>query len=618
MNARRRVPRSLLILILLLLATLQISPFTPQAIQPVTAAQPRADLIGVSGNAFTWEPQWPTFSGLLGASNVGWARLELRWDYIHPTPTTWNWSLYDDLVNGYTAQGIKPLGLLAYSVGWASGQGGSQPVFGPPTDMDAWEDYVHATALHFKGRITAWEVWNEPDVAFFWNGKDGGDPVVYFEMLKRAHRAIKAADPDAIVMNGGLTGTERGATYMQRLLDLGAADYLDAVAFHGYVSVDGLDTHVYPEIIWPLVSKARERAGKPLWITEFGWSSGCASGSVACSETLQANRIARNLAMLFRLGGVERVFVFQFKDPDSTPYYGLTHADGRIKPAYTAVATIAERLAGLTFERQVDFRVAGVWAMRFTSPGRTVDIIWSQNGERDITYPTGRSQVRTWDLRGERRDYATAQGGVTLRIGADPLIVERDGQAPAAGGPARCRYFAETQQSLCDGFLDFWERHGGLMRFGYPISGELLEAGRTVQYLERMKFEYHPEAFGTDWAVLGELIGRTITRGREQEAPFRPLTNLQAEGAGSNCTPFAETGHRLCDGFRTYWQANGGLWMFGYPISEAFSEVNPDDGRTYTVQYFERARFEWRPENAGTPYVVLLGRLGAQLYEERY
>ena len=101
--------------------------------------------------------------------------------------------------------------------------------------------------------------------------------------------------------------------------------------------------------------------------------------------------------------------------------------------------------------------------------------------------------------------------------------------------------------------------------------------------------------------------------GREAEAPFVPLDTQPDE----NCDFYGETGHRLCFGFRTYWNTNGGLSNFGYPISEEFDEANAappaGDGQTYTVQYFERARFEYHPENAGTPYEVLLGLLGREL-----
>src|SRR5438132_1425943 len=76
---------------------------------------------------------------------------------------------------------------------------------------------------------------------------------------------------------------------------------------------------------------------------------------------------------------------------------------------------------------------------------------------------------------------------------------------------------------------------------------------------------------------------------------------------------FAPTGHTLRGDFRLYWHAHGGLFVNGYPISEGFQEKNPIDGKTYTVQYFQRERFEYHPENAGTPYEVELGLLGTQL-----
>jgi hypothetical protein len=75
---------------------------------------------------------------------------------------------------------------------------------------------------------------------------------------------------------------------------------------------------------------------------------------------------------------------------------------------------------------------------------------------------------------------------------------------------------------------------------------------------------------------------------------------------------FAETGHTLRWGFRDYWAANGGLPVFGYPLTEEFGELNTDTGADYTVQFIERQRFEYHPENVGTPYEVLLGRLGAE------
>ncbi len=81
---------------------------------------------------------------------------------------------------------------------------------------------------------------------------------------------------------------------------------------------------------------------------------------------------------------------------------------------------------------------------------------------------------------------------------------------------------------------------------------------------------------------------------------------------------FQETGHSLSGGFKTYWDTHGGLAVFGFPISEEFAERNPDTGVVYTVQYFERNRFEYHPEFSGTPFEVSLGRLGVQIAEQTF
>jgi hypothetical protein len=93
---------------------------------------------------------------------------------------------------------------------------------------------------------------------------------------------------------------------------------------------------------------------------------------------------------------------------------------------------------------------------------------------------------------------------------------------------------------------------------------------------------------------------------RDCAVPTAPVTDPRDPAV----TYFRETGHTLRGLFRDYWTRHGGLAQFGYPLTDEFPERNPSDGSTYTVQYFERNRFELHPENAGTPYVVLLGLLG--------
>lgn len=97
---------------------------------------------------------------------------------------------------------------------------------------------------------------------------------------------------------------------------------------------------------------------------------------------------------------------------------------------------------------------------------------------------------------------------------------------------------------------------------------------------------------------------------------FRPLAALQS-WAQSGCRTFPETGKTVCGKFLTYWDTHGGLAQQGFPISNPFQEKNDLDGKTYTVQYFERAVFEEHPENQ-PPYDVLLSQLGTFQFQRKY
>ena len=91
-----------------------------------------------------------------------------------------------------------------------------------------------------------------------------------------------------------------------------------------------------------------------------------------------------------------------------------------------------------------------------------------------------------------------------------------------------------------------------------------------------------------------------------------PATRISPFTTTPDRVYFSVSGHSLAYGFKSFWEANGALSVFGYPMTEEFSEANVDAGQVYTVQYLERQRFEYHPEFKGTPYEVELGRLGAQ------
>ncbi|MCS6882788.1 MAG: glycoside hydrolase family 99-like domain-containing protein [Oscillochloridaceae bacterium] len=192
---------------------------------------------------------------------------------------------------------------------------------------------------------------------------------------------------------------------------------------------------------------------------------------------------------------------------------------------------------------------------------------------------------------------------------------------PPEPAPANCQTFPETGHQVCGRLLAYWRENGGLPVFGLPISPQrsVTIEGREVQAqeFERNRLELHPQNQRPYDVLLGRLGAEALARqGRDWQQFAR------VSGAPAGCLYFAETGHSLCEPFLSYFRGRGlefdgrrgyslaeNLALFGLPLSEPQTETI--EGRALTVQWFERARFEWHPDNPD-PYRVLLGRLGAE------
>lgn len=186
------------------------------------------------------------------------------------------------------------------------------------------------------------------------------------------------------------------------------------------------------------------------------------------------------------------------------------------------------------------------------------------------------------------------------------------GQSIPVDGQGRptSAFFSEVGHNLSGELLEHWLTNGDFRIYGFPISEPITERGRTVQYFERARLEVWPEYAGSEWVVQGTLLGRVEAEERLNETPFKRLELDPEVLAENGVYYFKETGHTLAHGFKKFWEERGGVHVFGFPISEEFNEGG------FNVQYFERARFEWHPENAGTEWEMLLGHLGKEYASE--
>ena len=195
------------------------------------------------------------------------------------------------------------------------------------------------------------------------------------------------------------------------------------------------------------------------------------------------------------------------------------------------------------------------------------------------------------------------------------LLVSVFPNAPKSLAQSGCSTFPETGMTVCGRFLQYWQDHGGLAQQGYPITQVLGEVSSvdgklyTVQYFERAVFELHPENQPPHDVLLSLLGSMLYNRKYPGGAPSQTASNAPGTRL------FTETGKHLGGGFLQYWETHGGLAQQGLPISEEFVEVSDLDNKSYRVQYFERAVFEFHPENPPATN-ILLSQLGTFRHKE--
>ena len=169
-----------------------------------------------------------------------------------------DFSFYDTVVDDAAGKGLTILPILYGPPNWA------QPVH---EHIDQWRKFVRAVAYHFKGRIPAFEIWNEENIDFFWHNPSPSD---YASVLIAANEAIKSVDPKLQVIFGGTAGCD--VEFIEQTIRAGAKDAFDAVNVHPYRHPNPPEPGLSEDLSALKEMMARNRIEeREIWITEMGW-----------------------------------------------------------------------------------------------------------------------------------------------------------------------------------------------------------------------------------------------------------------------------------------------------------------------------------------------------------
>ena len=281
----------------------------------------------------------------------------VSWRDVEGTKGKYSFGMYDEIYNARVAQGIKPIFTVAFAPKWAWAPGiycSGDCRYPPAPQFDAnWKAFITTLAKRYP-KLSAIQVWNEPNLTAYWRGS-AVDPARYTALVKAANAAVKTAGSTIPVLAGALANVGTSATGMDYRTFLKGMYAAGLKGNHG-----GLSLHPYPDDVdlWAFyrtisdVREIRDQAGDSsakLWLTETGVSTtDPANKNFVFDESSQAAMLTRLVTAARAMPDVAAVVLHTLIEPTQFPTdnreygFGVVHRQPGFapKPAYCALAKL--------------------------------------------------------------------------------------------------------------------------------------------------------------------------------------------------------------------------------------------------------------------------------------
>lgn len=312
--------------------------------------------------------------------HMDWVRLMVfshvkqtfAWKDLEPAPGQWDFTRADAIVDEVTGRGLQLVVRLSDAPTWTHPNvpryTNAEIVDAPPDDLALWGDYCGRIAARYAGRVSAYQIWNEPNLSREWGGREP-DPPGYVALLQTCSQAIRAADPAAILISAGMAPTGNWDVtawpddlYLQRLYDLDFQQWIDVVGVHapgyGEPHTDPADApggHRFfsfrrVEDIRRLLIRNGD-AARQLAILETGWTTDPVNPSYAwfaVDEQTQAERLVAAYQYAADhwspfVGLMSTIYIADTAWTDNEErWWAVTTPDNYVRPAYIALANMAK------------------------------------------------------------------------------------------------------------------------------------------------------------------------------------------------------------------------------------------------------------------------------------
>jgi hypothetical protein len=334
------------------------------------------------------------------------------WSRVEPQPDVFDFALLDQYVSLAQQHNVQMIYVMGNTPAWlaqdptAPCNEGIPGASSPPTDIQEWQKFVETLVTRYKGRIQAYETWNEANLVGYWTGS----VTDMLQMTQIAYTTIKQIDPAATVLGPSVVG-HTAISWMSQFLTAGGANYTDALAVHLY------NTSRTPEGLVQFYQGAvalGQQWGKIVWDTEMGWGPWG-----TWSDTDAASFLARTF-ILQVAAGVTHIGWYAWDDRGAWVNLYLVQADKNTPtPAGIAFGEIQKWLrdSAVSCSSQSD----GSWQCELTaSDGKTKYMVWNPVASETFSIPAGWQVSQERDLQGD----VQAISGNQIQIDSLPVLLE--------------------------------------------------------------------------------------------------------------------------------------------------------------------------------------------------
>lgn len=327
------------------------------------------------------------------------------WREIEPTRGEFHWQRPDEIVNAADYYGLDLVVRLDHHPAWASDA--PFTINAPPDNIDDYAQFVYHVAERYRGRVLAYIIWNEPNLAIEWGGRQPS-PEEYAALLREAYFAVKRADPAALVVSAGLASTNHNDAqamddrlFLEGMYRAGAQPHFDVLGAHPYGfgqppddprgAHEGLNMARLEDLREIMVRHGD--ADKPIWATEMGWRVDGPPQETwqVVSRQEQAQYLVNAFEMAPRRWPWLELMAVWNLGGESDPQwegYSLLEADGRPRPAYEALKRMRKGWSA----RELRFALRAAWEKAVQRWGRARVQILAQDapfhlGDSDYSTP---------------------------------------------------------------------------------------------------------------------------------------------------------------------------------------------------------------------------------------